>query len=270
MGDSDDLVAKQKEFLDAFFKKGAEFAEELLRENEKLRFRVVKLEEQVAEQARAIPSAATLKELVEKIHSLEKERDTLLGRFSEVETEGREYAERYSEIERENASLASLYVATYQIHSAHDPRQVLRTLHEILLNFVGAKTSAFYAPAEGPPSLPPLTAEGMDGAGAVPLGEGIIGRVGETGRGYYSEVGPAGPEPRVCIPLQLKERIVGVVAIWDFLIQKTELLEGDFELFDLLVAQAASALEAACLAAGAGGASPLRYDALAGLLEPRE
>ena len=32
---SDDLVAKQKEFLEAFFKKGAEFTEELLRENEK-------------------------------------------------------------------------------------------------------------------------------------------------------------------------------------------------------------------------------------------
>ncbi len=172
------------------------------------------------------------------------------------------------QVERENASLASLYVATYQIHATFEPRQVLRTMHEILVNFVGAKTFAVYVLDDEPRLLRPVTVEGMEGTGAVPLGEGIIGRVGDGGRSHYSEVGPAGLDPRICIPLRLKDCVVGVVAIWDFLTQKTELVDVDFELFDLLGAHAASALEAACLAAEAGGTPPLRYETLAGLLEP--
>src|SRR5688572_10020051 len=139
---SDDLVAKQKEFLEAFFKKGAEFTEELLRENEKLRFRVVQLEEQIASSARAIPTPATLKELVEKIHSLEQERMQLLRRFQDVEAENREYQARFTEIERENNNLASLYVAASQLHSTFDLREVLQIVVEILINFVGAKVFA--------------------------------------------------------------------------------------------------------------------------------
>jgi nitrate/nitrite-specific signal transduction histidine kinase len=209
-----------------------------------------------------------LKELVEKIHSLEQERAKLLSRFSEVETESREYAARFHQIERENASLASLYVATYQIHSTFVPRQVLRTMLEILVNFVGAKTFVVYVLDDEPRLLRPVAAEGMPGPGAVVLGDGIIGRVGDSGQGHFSDVGPAGRDPRICVPLRLKDRVVGVVAIWDFLAQKTELIDVDYELFNLLGAHAASALEAACLAEAAGGAPPLRYETLAGLIEP--
>ena len=41
-----DLVESKREFIETFFKRGAEFTEELMRENEKLRFRVVQLEEE--------------------------------------------------------------------------------------------------------------------------------------------------------------------------------------------------------------------------------
>jgi GAF domain-containing protein len=171
------------------------------------------------------------------------------------------------ELLRENDKLRALYVATYQMHSAFDPGEVLRTLLEILVNFVGAKTFAVYVLDDEPRLLRPVCAEGMALPGAVALGDGIIGRVGATGESHLADVGPAGPEPRICIPLRLADRVAGVVAIWDFLVQKTGLLEVDFELFHLLAAHAASALEAACRAAETGR-SPLRYETLAGLLEP--
>jgi nitrate/nitrite-specific signal transduction histidine kinase len=264
-GGGDDLVAKQKEFLEAFFKKGAEFSEELLRENEKLRFRVVQLEEQLAASARALPTPATLKELVEKIHNLEQERGQLMQRFAHVEAENREYMTRYQEIERENNNLASLYVAAYQLHSTFEMREVLQIVVEILLNFVGAKSFAVLLLDDKTHTLRPVATEGLDRA-EVPLrrlGEGIVGRVAESGEAHYAGMRagarPGTAEPSICVPLRIQARIVGVLAIWDFLSQKTELADVDFEIFNLLGAHAASALEAARLVADAGEAGRFRF-----------
>ena len=160
------------------------------------------------------------------------------------------------ELEEELADRDNLYVATYQMHSTFEPAHVLRTVMEILVNFVGAKTFAVYLVDDEPRLLRPVRAEGMELPAAVAIGDGLIGRVAATGEGHVGDVGPAGLDPRICIPLRLGPRVVGAVAIWDFLLQKTRLVEVDLELFDLLAAHAATALEAACLAA-AGGASRL-------------
>jgi len=180
---------------------------------------------------------------------------------ADLAEKNRNYAERFHQIERENASLASLYVATYQIHSGSGPGEVLRTVLEILVNFVGAKTFSVFILDEETRLLRPIATEGMPPPAPVPLGEGRIGRVCESGQGSFD-----GDAPRIAVPLLWKQRVVGVVAIWELLSQKTELLDVDYELFHLLGAHAASALAAACLAAEAGGAPPLRYGTLAGQL----
>jgi hypothetical protein len=267
-GGGDDLVAKQKEFIESFFKKATEFTEELLRENEKLRFRVVQLEEQIASAARALPTPATLKELVEKLHHLEHERQTLLDRFASVEAENREYLLRSQQIERENNNLAALYVAVHQLHSTFDLREVLQTIEEILLNFVGAKVFALLLLDEEARELRPVSVEGMPRDDVQPrkLGAGIIGKTAETGVSHFGVRADA--EPAIAIPLRIArggDKVVGVIAIWDFLQQKTELAEVDYEIFNLLGSHAASALEAARLAAEAPGPR-LRFAALAGLL----
>src|SRR5205814_8516566 len=88
-----DLVESKREFIETFFKRGAEFTEELMRENEKLRYRVVQLEEErrlVAEGAdRAHPNTGALRELVARIEALEHEREQILSRFAGVEKERR-------------------------------------------------------------------------------------------------------------------------------------------------------------------------------------
>jgi len=274
-GGGDDLIAKQKEFLQAFFKKGAEFTEELLRENEKLRFRVVQLEEQVAASARALPTPATLKELVERIHSLEQEREQLLTRYANVEAENRQYEARFHQIERENNNLASLYVAAYQLHATLDLREVLQTIVEIVLNFVGAKTFAVMLLDDETRRLRAVVAEGVERKGVpdATLGQGTIGRVAETGTPYFGTVtarrgGPPRPdvEPGICVPLRSQGRIAGVIVAWDFLQQKTELADVDYEIFNLLGAHAASALEAARLRAEAKDERRLGFGALEKLL----
>src|SRR4051794_34180060 len=143
--EASDLQTSKREFIETFFKRGAEFTEELMRENEKLRFRVAQLEEErraltSSPAAADKPGAGALRELVARIETLEHEREQLMSRFSGVEKMNHDFSDRYHDIERENNNLANLYVASFQLHSTLDLRELTQIILEILLNFVGAKT----------------------------------------------------------------------------------------------------------------------------------
>jgi nitrate/nitrite-specific signal transduction histidine kinase len=253
-----DLAQTKREFIETFFKRGAEFTEELMRENEKLRYRVVQLEEErriLVARGDPTPGTqqSTLRELVARIENLEKEREAILSRYKGVEHESRDFVDRYHEIERENNNLANLYVASYQLHSTMDLREVTQIILEILLNFVGAKTFAIQLVDDENGKLKTLAAEGVTRE-RVPAGNAADGRVGQvirSGAPYIDEVRLGAradlERPMVIVPLRIREKIVGVVVIWDLLVQKTALQEVDHELFNLLGAHAAAALQAAKL-----------------------
>nr|NIQ74510.1 diguanylate phosphodiesterase [Gammaproteobacteria bacterium]NIW11060.1 diguanylate phosphodiesterase [Gammaproteobacteria bacterium]NIW47176.1 diguanylate phosphodiesterase [Gammaproteobacteria bacterium] len=46
----------------------------------------------------------------------------------------------------------------------------------------------------------------------------------------------------VCIPLKIKEHVIGVIAIYKLLVQKDEFTNVDYELFTLLAGHAATAV----------------------------
>jgi hypothetical protein len=254
------LAAQKMEFIQSFFKRAEEFTETLLRENERLRYQIVELEERL-KRTGAIepPGAASLRELVDRIDTLEKEKEQLVARFRSVENENIDYVERYREIERENNHLANLYVASYQLHSTLDLREITQIILEILLNFVGARTFAVLLLDEQKGLLRPLASEGIarDRVPVVKAGEGTIGRVVETGEPRVEGRPQSGnvdlERPLIVTPLRIGGRVVGAIVIWEFLKQKTELVEVDHELFNLLAAHAASALQSAKLALELGG-----------------
>src|SRR3954451_463005 len=161
-----DLQASKREFLETFFKRGAEFTEELMRENERLRYRVVQLEAEVKSIRDDKPGSAqgSLRELVARIEALETERAHLLSRYEGVSTTSFDQTARFHEIERENNNLANLYVASFQLHSTMDLREVTQIILEILLNFVGAKTFAIQLVDDERNKLRTLAAEGIDKA----------------------------------------------------------------------------------------------------------
>jgi hypothetical protein len=266
-----DLAASKREFIETFFKRGAEFTEELMRENEKLRYRVVQLEEErrlVAEGAdKAHPNAGALRELVARIEHLEHEREALLSRFAGVEKESRDFSDRYHDIERENNNLANLYVASFQLHSTLDLREVTQIILEILLNFVGAKTFAIQLLDDEHKRLRTLAAEGVDRS-RVPEGlpsEGRVGQVIVSGESWFDHsrlrVRADLDRPMIIVPLKIREKVVGTVIVWDLLAQKTALADVDYELFNLLAAHAASALQGAFLAAELKGKTPQLWTA---------
>ncbi|MEK6813862.1 MAG: GAF domain-containing protein [Nitrospirota bacterium] len=240
------LQRKAEEFLQ-IFRKGEEFTQELLRENERLRFRVAQLEE--AEVASRRTDELAFKNLRERLALLEEERDRLLARFKEVEEENKVFASKYLEVELENNNLANLYVASYQLHSTLDFEEVLRVVQEIVINLVGAEKFVLYLRNERTDELAPAAAEGLNMADVSPVlvGSGIVGRVGETGESFYQESIPVFQgidfdKPLTAIPLKINDLVIGVLAVYKLLVQKPGFSPIDYELFSMLAGHAATAI----------------------------
>ncbi len=235
-GERDDLSARGEE-LRNMFNRARAFTEELLRENERLRFRVAGLEREV-EQASGkapAPGSDSVAHLTERVRALEKERDDLLARFRQVEAMNRSVAARYEDIETQNNHLANLYVASYQLHATLNFSEVLDTVREILINLIGADGFAIFWVGMGS-SVPEKFRPGKG-----PLQDAV------KGRSYYADPlpDPQGVDvtrPIACIPLKIGARVIGVVAIYHLLQQKGHFEPLDFELFTLLAGHAATAL----------------------------
>jgi len=245
------IFGRGEEFLN-MFSRGAEFTKELMQENEKLRKKIMLLEQQQSFAA-ADPDDwdALRKELLVQIESLEEEKRSVLERLTEVEEENRHFADRYVEIEEENNNLANLYVASFQLHSTLDMNEVVSIILEIVINLIGAEIFAIYAVDEKTGAIEPIASEGLETKRfpATRLGEGCIGEAVESGELYASDSGKPedGDSPIVCIPLRVQDQPVGAIAIHRLLSQKDGFTPLDHELFTLLAGHAATALFSARL-----------------------
>ncbi|MDH3997689.1 MAG: GAF domain-containing protein [Desulfuromonadales bacterium] len=237
------------EFLQVF-KKGAEFTQDLLKENERLRFRMVKLEETLKEHSLGIEndSDAASVALRLKIEELEQEKVEILDRIKVVEEENQGFANRYLEIEEENNMLANLYIASYQLHSTLDFKEVLQIILEIVINLIGAEEFGVLLLDEKTNLLEPVACEGLELSQLpkVAVGHGIIGESVKTGENYFIETMDGYErdfvKPIVCIPLKIKEHVIGVISIYKLLTQKEQFTNVDYELFTLLAGHAATAV----------------------------
>jgi transcriptional regulator with GAF, ATPase, and Fis domain len=245
--DSPPISKKVEEFLQVF-KKGEEFTHELLKENEKLRYRVAQLEELTKLSDRK--GSFELHSLEERIKFLEDENRQLLDSYRAVEEENKDFANRYIEVEAENNNLANLYVASYQLHSTLDFSESLKIILEIVMNLIGAEEFSIMMLDEKTNELTIVAQEGMgpEARPSVKLGEGIIGGAAQSGEAYYREGDPKDQKgvdfhhPIVVIPLKIKEHGIGVIAIYKLLVQKEAFSNVDYELFTMLAGHAATAI----------------------------
>jgi hypothetical protein len=241
-------AGRRGEELRQMFNRAREFTEELLRENERLRFRIAGLQRDLEERARG--SAPDERDLLDRLRAAERERDDLLGRFRQVEEANRQAASRYQEIEAQNGQLANLYVASYQLHATLNFSEVVATVKEILINLIGAEAFAIYWVDERFGTLRCEAAQGMDAKGLpekIRAEKGPLRRAAEAGESYYADPLPERGRvevlrPIACIPLKISGRAIGVIAIYRLLEQKRRFSPIDFELFTLLGGHAATAL----------------------------
>ncbi len=246
--EENDIVGRANEFMQVF-KKGAEFTQDLLKENERLRFRIVKLEESLKEKGHeVVPEAPETLELKKKIEALEQEKEEILEQIKQVEEENQNFANRYVEIEEENNMLANLYIASYQLHSTLDFKEVLQIILEIAINLIGSEEFGVLLLDEKTNRLEPVASEGIETSElpSVAIGQGIIGESVKIGENYFID-SMLGYErnfekPLVCIPLKIKEHVIGVIVIYKLLVQKDDFTNVDYELFTLLAGHAATAV----------------------------
>jgi nitrate/nitrite-specific signal transduction histidine kinase len=241
------ITKKVEEFLQVF-KKGEEFTQALLKENEKLRYRVAQFEEVTKFSGRE--GDFLTNNLEERIKFLEEENRQLIDRYRVVEEENKDFANRYIEVEAENNNLANLYVASYQLHSTLDFSECLKIILEIVMNLIGAEEFSIMMLDEKTNEMTIVAQEGMgpEARASVKLGEGVIGSAAKSGESFYRAGDPKDLKsvdylnPLVVIPLKIKEHVIGVIVIYKLLVQKEAFSPVDYELFTMLAGHAATAL----------------------------
>jgi hypothetical protein len=247
LDDEKTFLNRAEEFMQVF-KKGAEFTQDLMRENERLRFRVLELENAQGSLSQPVQNNDESRRLQQRITVLEREKEEILERIRQVEEENKDFANRYVEIESENNNLANLYIASFQLHSTLDFKEVLQIITEIVINLIGAEVFAIMLLDEKTSMLEAVATEGLERevVPKVAIGTGTIGEVARTGDnffvddldGYQMDL----DSPMVCIPLKIKDQCIGVLVIYKLLLQKKVFADVDYELFTLLAGHAATAV----------------------------
>ena len=267
-----DLAAQLKlqrdSFVSTFFKKGAEFTEELVVENDRLRGALGDLERDNAALRTQLASDKAIRDLLLKIEELEREKEELLSHVHEAEAYSTQFTHRHEQVEEELANFANLHVASYHLHSTLRLPMVVRHLRELLQQLVGARTFAIYIADEAKSELVVIAGEGLDAAQLAPIPFGAA-ETREDASGYVErsfltgiaqvEEGPINYDlqrPAACLPMRIDDRALGVIVIYALLPQKTGFVAVDFELFKMLGLHAASALIGAQLFASTEGRIP--------------
>jgi hypothetical protein len=257
-----DPLAHGSEDFRQLFQKGIRFTEELLDENERLRFRVAALEATNQKTAAAEPHEAltTVAALQRRVAELETERARLVASFHSVELSNLDFKSRYAEIEEEHANLANLYIASYQLHATLVFREIVQVVAEIAINLVGVQRFTLYLRDAKTSALVPVFVEGgsIRDREAIVVGQGVVGRAVAAHTVRVREPGDDDSVPMAIIPLRATDMTVGAIVIDALLVQKANFSRMDLELFHLLGVHAAFALLAGLLFEGSGAAGALQ------------
>lgn len=240
---------KRLEELIEYFERGKSFTEELMKENERLRMRTLKLEHDRSEALSQLDQG-TVQALQEENRRLREKVEALEARFEAIEQENQDFAYRYVEIQGQNDNLLNLYVSSYQLHSTLNPDEVVSVIQEIILNLIGA--DRYFVCMIDPKTQRPVITAGEGATGPLerkPLSDPdeILAGVLEEGNEYFRGEGEDGPH-LACTPLKVHDRVVGAISIQKLMDQKKGGFSPiDHELLSLLADHAATALVSANL-----------------------
>lgn len=256
-----DLIKERESFVRSFLKKGVEYTEHLLQDNAQLREELARAQEDNGRLRAQIASDDAIRDLLRTVEKLEQERTALLERSSQLEEKRQEHQGRHDEIEQEVNDLANLYIASYQLGASLSLRRVVRHLRDMCGQLVGAHGFVIYVLDEGASTAYPIAHEQVDESTIepVPVGMGPVGEACLTGIPRIREDGAANfiqgthEDPVAVIPLIADGKPVGAIAVLTLLEQKSQWMNVDRELFQLLGAQAGTALIAANLYDAAAG-----------------
>lgn len=226
------------------FANAKRFTNDLLKENERLRYNVLDLRQQLA-LAKIGPGEGN-PNIDQENRNLKKELEEIKRNFERLNKENREFQDRYVEIEKQNENLLNLYVSGYQMHTTLSEENVRSVIKEILLNLLGAEIFCLWVVNQQSGRLD-LTVK-VDERGLLAQEGPVLAKELKEkmsqGESVYEDSENTGRDgrPLVCIPLQVEGKTVGVLAIYKLLEQKEGITNLDQELLGLLTTQSAAAL----------------------------
>lgn len=181
------------------------------------------------------------------------ERTALDRRLQTIEAEGRRYLQQYVCVEQQNANLANLYVASFRLHSSFERGEVIEAIKEIIINLIGSEEFAVFEFDSTRSHLELAGSFGIDEIRyrRVPAGRGILGQCVRTGDIFVAPQAATSADNTdvltACIPLRAAGEVIGAIAIFRLLSQKSGIEDLDRELFNVLATHAAAALYCAAL-----------------------
>jgi GAF domain-containing protein len=187
---------------------------------------------------------ATRPELLTALRALLEERASMSRRVSELEAEFQRLSAECAAVEHENATLTHLQVATRLLHRTLDRKQVINSIHEILINLVGSEHLALFEVEKRQQRLVLISSFGIDAGqyAEVPLATGIVGECARSGLIHVRAAEAPPDEPAACVPLHFDGNVTGVLVLFRLLEHKLGFEDVDYALFELLSRQAAIAL----------------------------
>lgn len=232
--DSLSLRDQTQAFLHEFFVKGQELIRELIEENERLRHSPPEQEEGSELSATSVEMVGRLMRQVEELEHEAAEIRRLAG---SVQVDAN-YRDRLQSLEDEHYHLAAMYVASGQFHAASSVDDVLRTVTEVLLNFVGVGAFTVYVLDVDRSMFFPLWREGGDPSERPeiePPTEGVVADALAIGRPWRAG-DPMGTtdDALMHLPLLSGSRLVGLIRVESFLPQKHDFADTDFGLLELI------------------------------------
>lgn len=228
-----------------YFERGKVFTEELMKENERLRFKALQLEKEKMD-IKARIDIDRFNEVLEENRNLRTRLESIENKFGEVEKENMDFAQRYVDVQTQNDALLNLYVSSYQLHSTLDTEEVVKAIEEIILNLIGAQEYFIYMldMRKGNPVI--VAGEGPGGHVRwkdMEVKSPVLARVLESGDTYFKEDPHDACPYLACTPLKVKDDVVGAISITKLMDQKKDGFTAiDVELLSLLSDHAATAL----------------------------
>lgn len=187
---------------------------------------------------------AELAQAREQLALAADEREALRGSLAALEAEHRQVCDQFVESEGQTSELVQLFATLQRIHGASGLEELLQALQEVVINVVGSEELAIFVVRDGALHLARAFGVDPEPLRRIPLGQGTIGRVAQSGALYVA--GRDGPPEddrlTACLPLMANGEVVGAVAIFRLLGHKPGLSPSDQALFDLLAQHAGQAL----------------------------
>ncbi len=248
--------------LQEFFGRGATYVRQLIAENARLRHELHSNQQQGDGPQEPAP-ASLIESLLARIAELEHKREAApsvseLAAPSKADDHTTAFIQRIEHLELESYHLASMYVAGLQFHAARMLTEVLQTITEVLLNFVGIGAFTLFVVDEERKMLFALLREGgeLEACDEVPIQDaGPLAAMVQRARPWTrGDPAYADDAAIMYLPLVSNRRLVAVLRLESFLAQKPGFEDNDYSLLSMISEHAGIAIETAWIRAHAKAA----------------